>query len=284
MEQVFQFLDFSIFRISPIFLKERIYNGGTWFLVGSGNLAARGFGFLWRSIITISSSPIQISSQGTLFFQEFINNIKLGSTQPSYKLFHSLITHQPYILDETCSIIKLPKLIALNVLATKQAHCGIKSVLALIQKLKDLGIYDNSLIIISSDHGSVDSLPFDNIARHSEDIPDMHISYGLATLLIKPENGSGSMQRSAVPALLSDIPYTILSLSGENLIIHGLNIFDITEDLIRNRKYFFDERKQFNSGLETYFEHDLIQYNINGNVLNRKSWKKKSPPTILIEK
>ena len=60
IEQIFQLMDYSFFRISPEILKEYIYRNGSWFLIQSDNLLTRGFSFLWRTIITISQSQNQI--------------------------------------------------------------------------------------------------------------------------------------------------------------------------------------------------------------------------------
>ena len=76
---------------------------------------------------------------------------------------------------------------------TEQARCGIRRVGAFLDKLRELGLYDSSLIVISSDHG---------VALPPAGFPGDRDVFGgplsemsgsaLALLVVKPPHGHGS--------------------------------------------------------------------------------------------
>lgn len=91
-------------------------------------------------------------------FDSFLSTISLSDKSISLRYLHFLFTHSPVLYDENCSYKGNDK----NWFnsnqnkqgLTKQAKCGLKKFSSFLEKLKELGIYNDSLIIFKSDHGA----------------------------------------------------------------------------------------------------------------------------------
>lgn len=97
-----------------------------------------------------------------------------------------------------------------------------------IDQMKQLGVYDNSTIILMADHGA----PGEQV--NSQFNP---------TFLIKPKGYSGKFTISEAPISYEDLVPTILSLIGEDSSRYGRTIFEIGEDEQRKREiwgYFYN--------------------------------------------
>lgn len=92
------------------------------------------------------------------------NSFQIGET-PVFSLIHLKGAHPPYIVNED---IKL----ADNATFISQARASLKLTDIIIKKMKEAGVYDNSLIIVAADHGNVSlrsssllliKMPYDNM-------------------------------------------------------------------------------------------------------------------------
>ncbi|MBN1635160.1 MAG: sulfatase-like hydrolase/transferase [Deltaproteobacteria bacterium] len=87
--------------------------------------------------------------------QQVIDNLTKNSQKPALYFMHFLGTHQPFIYNHKCTL-KTPEEISRsqNIRGAKDnIACLISLVNAFITRLKELSIYDNSMIFIISDHG-----------------------------------------------------------------------------------------------------------------------------------
>lgn len=246
-------LDMAIRRIMPAFITEKLATKKagpvlTWF--GLGQLSS-----------TTSGLAVKI-------FEEFNRKLSVRDIPPTYKFFHSLLTHSPLVLDADCSVRSEAK--AKNHEAiVDQYKCGLKQLVNLLDALRRQGVYDNTLIVISSDHGG----NFDDPAKHqalkNRSIPRGHFFRAQATLLIKPIESYGSLKVSEFPASLSDITSTVASLSKLKGHYPGVNVFNPKEDVSRIRKYHYSYwsivRK--NERMPQFFT-----YQIQGDVRDPESW------------
>ena len=135
-----QLLDLSLFRHAPHAFKPGIYHDGRWFLQqriesrrGPEATAAQSFG-------------------AAAFLREFANRVTQGEDAPVYTLLHVLTPHLPVLTDADCA--HAPKLAPVPEDFTNQARCALSAVRTLLQRLRDLDLYDQSAIIVTSDHES----------------------------------------------------------------------------------------------------------------------------------
>ncbi|MFK8012285.1 MAG: sulfatase-like hydrolase/transferase [Marinicellaceae bacterium] len=133
-----QLLDFSLFRISPQFFKSNIYNQGLW-----------KFSKNYANQHNIPSSP---SEKGAYMLNLMTENAQVSDNINRFKIIHVLLPHPEFVYNSQCE--KIETLQSLEQAMLKQSQCAIKMLKQYMNKLKQLGIYDSSLIVVTSDHGS----------------------------------------------------------------------------------------------------------------------------------
>ena len=119
---------------------------------------------------------------------------RVAHDRPNYKYLHIGVPHWPVSLDANCNYTGARPLRRANY--TDQARCGIRRVGEFLDKLRQLGLYDSSLIIVSSDHGT--DLPPAGFAGRSESLSLVPgpstvrlpaiASTAKAVMMIKPPN------------------------------------------------------------------------------------------------
>ena len=125
-----------------------------------------------------------------------------------------------------------------------------------IKQLKELGLYENSTIIITGDHASIGSDSKDPYYAH------------LTALFVKPSGvGEGDLKTSSAPVAQEDIHATILASEGiEHTLDYGVSIFDLDENTERERRYHF-QRYIRDDG--TY---EVVKYKIVGSAKVFGNW------------
>ena len=96
-----------------------------------------------------------------------------------------------------------------------------------IKKLKELGYYDDSMIIFTADHGEL----FGDYGFYGHRFDVLYQNQLHVPLIIKTPNNDSSVQD--LPVSLIDIPFTILDVAGiKNNIFDGRNILSDKRDFI----------------------------------------------------
>jgi hypothetical protein len=218
----FLLLDYSVFKSIPDMLKPRIYRNEDW----------------WISDRFVNSNYYSThTGYAYELFKNFNQNITVADIPPTYKFYHSMITHNPFVLDAECGLLFKKQSRASMDSRLMQATCAFNQVFSFLDKLRELGVYDNSLIIISSDHGSAMPVAEQQTNLEKTDIAFKFHSAGLSTLFIKPIDSHGLLQVSTVPVTLFDIPNTILASINLPLLPEGENIFSLSTTETRTRNF-----------------------------------------------
>lgn len=155
-----------------------------------------------------------------------------------YVYYHIMLPHPPLLYDCGCNPSS-------HATYEDNACCAARLMTEFIKRLKELGRFDDSLIILQSDHGwqlegdecrTADSgdIPSD-VSRRIESstngalTPKEFLDRTHPLLLVKPPHAPDrSMILSSVPAQLSDIPATVLDLEGiSGGFPGGKNLFDL---------------------------------------------------------
>ena len=135
-----QLLDLSLFRHAPHRFKARIYRDDRW-LLQQRIEARRG-----------AAAPAWRSFGDAVFLQEFASRITAAGDAPVYSFLHLITPHPPIATDAECVYPgRRLRLTRAGYLA--QAQCALRAVRTLLDRLRDLGLYDRSAIIVTSDHG-----------------------------------------------------------------------------------------------------------------------------------
>lgn len=249
----YKLLDIALYKTVPDLIKPYIYNDERWLL---------------RSIFSRNKGLAYHGGKGLFLWRKYINEINIDAVQPTYKFFHSAITHSPMVLSENCEIQSAGGATLSNI--KQQSICGLRQVKAFLQRLRELDIYESSYIVVSSDHGSNYVAAGFEVRFEGRDIEPVHYSRSRALLMIKPVASSGGLVRTRRPASLQDIPQTVLANNNLLPIAEGVDVFSLSERQSRKRQFIYYDWVQRNWSMSTL--PPLKIYEIDGPIGDPNSW------------
>ena len=262
--EAMQLLDIFIFRAAPDYVKPKIYNNEKWLFLDISN----------RNKYLKSHSGV-----AHIIFEKFIDEIAVAeSSSPRYKFFHSQITHAPADMDAECNILMEDQVRSLSTPGLIQ--CGLGHFIRLLHKLEQLGVYDNTMIVLSSDHGdyradkSVNIRAFNRLGFETN-----MVTRSFASLAIKPVKARGPVAFTSAPVSLRDIPHTILAAHnikpGPEASPGTRDVFSVSETENREREYLFYAWKH------EYWMKDFLPpitlIRVNGPMKDPASWREVRP-------
>ncbi len=133
-------LDYATLRVLPAFLKHSFYDRGQWFF--SKQVSAR------------LKVPTTLPEKAFMMLENHINNSRVNGTQHRFKLLHFGLPHPEFIYDENCEKNSLKSNESEQYYMYQQSACTLKKLNQLLNQYKTLGIYDKSMIVVTSDHGA----------------------------------------------------------------------------------------------------------------------------------
>ena len=210
----------SLFSASPWSFKSVIYFDGHWVTQAIG---------YW------TSDRVANRLQEWAFLDQLSEISNARAAHDTYKFFHSEITHNPWLMvPGKCGIIRE---LAPGQNYPQQAveTCALKALASWFDWMKKAGVYDNTTIVIASDHGA----------------------YGMRLnplLMVKPRNAASEPLRSEnVPMNLTDVP----ALAAGTFVVPKANRVRHTYEMDKNAE---DRYK------------GAREYRVTGPVLDPKSW------------
>jgi hypothetical protein len=258
-----QLADLSLFRHSPHLVKPAIYNGQSWRLQNA-------FGSDGADTTGRRHLPVN----GEAFLRDFTPRLRIAHDRPLYKYVHVGIPHWPMTLDADCTYIGVKR--ASRDLYTGQARCAVKRVGEFLDRLRELGLYDSSMVVISSDHGI--AIPPDGF-NGDRDIfggPLSNLSgSALALLVVKPPHSSGPLRVSQAPTMISDIPATIVDTLGLKNPFPGMSAMKIDEQAARPRSFAVYPWSSADWNADHFPHMDV--FTINGSVIDGAAWTTEDP-------
>jgi len=260
-----QLLDFGLFRAAPHLIKATFFGSGAELLQSRyalGNEAMR-----------------TLSYQAVSFMRQAIAKSSFDSSlPPQYNFYHVALPHLPIVTDSDCNYIGKQAFAASTFLI--QSECAANITVELLAKLKQIGVYDDTLIVIHADHGSwFDFTKVKDVGENRPSAWDM--SRSSALLMVKPVKATGSLVYSDAPASLADIRPTILSalefsaeqpgvLPLEGRSSGGLDLRHLADGARRDRQYWGFEWKGALS--ERDFLPKSNRFLVRGNHSEQDSW------------
>ncbi len=205
--------DVALFREVPHFLRKRVYNENNW---------------LWTAQV---ENPRNVESfQQRAFFSDYIARIHPAGPKPAYHFIHLSPPHPPYVTlrDGTYAGKVLPNKRANYV---NEARATLRLFVRLLRRLKKLGLYDSSCIVLQGDHGSVISPRI-----NGKDI-DPCLPRLAALLTIKPPHSSGPLRVSTAQTSVMDIPATITHVARVQAGFPGVDVLELSPEQSRERPY-----------------------------------------------
>jgi len=221
--------DLALFRLLPHFLKKHVYNDQLW---------------LTQSLLSDKKYMGLRFFSHNAFLRQLRDNMTVDREAPVYKLVHLMLSHNPMVANENCEY-------AGQVLPTVretvkiQARCSLVELVLLLEKMKDLGIYDDATIILMADHGAWVSPK--GLRGQAGSGPDGKytafmnhtiVAMALPLMAIKPPNASGPMKTSLAFSSIIDTPTTIASIIGLDAGFGGRSVFDVPIGEPRERRHY----------------------------------------------
>jgi len=265
IDEALKLLDLSLFRLVPHFLKKYIYNDQRWLI---------------RPLISdteLSGFPYFAHNA---FLIDMMQKISVNRVKPTYKLFHLMSTHWPFVIDGSegnchyaggaLPIMRQP--------ATWQMRCTLDVVIKLLDKMKEKGIYDNTLIIIMGDHGAqITPLRFKPQSKTEEtgiykfNLDAWIMAQATPLMMLKLPQAAGELQVSTAPTSMIDTAETINSILdlGENFT--GRSMLDLDPAEQRERKHYFYHWTR--EDWESDYTAPIQEFIINGSIYDFEIWR-----------
>lgn len=164
-----------------------------------------------------------------------------------YTFVHLGVPHDPFVLEADCSESRSSNVVT-------QSQCAVHLVSKFLRRLKSLGRYDDSLILIHGDHG-------ERYLVNGTNLQEIEHRSHRTLLLLKPPSADSSrpLAESNIKATLLDIAPTVYELVGRKSATHeGLS-------LIRDNHEGFAGRERTYSVANG--ESSLRQHRVDGHAL-----------------
>jgi len=251
-----QLADLSLFRHAPHILRPAIYNDESWRL--QAIFGARDTGARRHS-----------AGNGSVILDEFARKLTTATDEPVYKYVHVGIPHRPVVLNGRCEFVGVVR--STRASYKEQARCAVRRVSAILDRLREIGAYDNTFVVISSDHG-LQLPPPQFVNNRPTPMGNLEVIAGhaMALLVVKPLGSQGAVRVSRAPTSITDIPATILDGVGVAARLPGEPALRLGGDASRVRPFAMYDWERDDWG-QNYFE-TLDILDINGAVLDGKSW------------
>ncbi len=218
-----QLADLSAFRHAPHILRPAIYNDQAWRLqtrLGPGDTAG-------RRHLPVSGSAVLLELS-----QRLITTVD----EPVYKFIHVGIPHRPVTLTAECEYVE--GMSRAREYYKGQTRCAVRRVVALLDRLRELGVYDSSLIVITSDHG-IGYAPLNFVNDRQTPAGALSIVAGKskALLIVKAPGSRGPVRVSNAPTTISDVAATVLDAAGAPRSLPGEPALKLAESAQRVRGF-----------------------------------------------
>jgi hypothetical protein len=257
--------DTALFRSLPHFLKRFVYNNSKWFLYNAvKNLQIEPSS---RNTAELSRLPFSkfstYKSENLKFFYDFTRLSYADYDKACFKFYHIKGAHTPIYMNDKLDA----GFFEFTRVNYKKQGLGLMRLMKLFfDRLKNMGIYDNSMIFILADHGN-GGLPDMQINPRSKTLNENDKARGVPIILAKRFREKGGLKTSHAPVSLSDIPATISAELMIKASFPGYSLYSLNENTVRTRIY----RAYENT--DGFYLMTLREYLINGNSWDDSSWK-----------
>lgn len=198
----------SLFNSVPWSMKNLVYKDGRWI----------------ENLMPKSDTLVVRALREYAFIDGLADLSNTNASKATYKFFDNEITHHPWLMDaKTCTVSAKPKIYKTRQDNADELHlanemCALKALSRWINWMKSEGIFDNTMIILVSDHDGMDS---DMIGKVFGSPYKGMVGKPNPLLLVKHLGRSGNKDVE-----INDMPLSLTDVS--KLIVNDLNIQPFT--------------------------------------------------------
>ncbi len=288
-------LDLAAFRYVPHDGKRAVFNDNSWWLQrlapDTPIRSARPARFSGKHSASFADADLSRFEANHIveprWVAELEQQTRVEQTRPAMRLYHLRGPHYPLRMNEQLQFEEMPDD---HIGYARQARGSLEAVGLFLQRLKEIGAYDNSLIIVAGDHGyrgPIDGMvlgvhaPADRACSETTAHPDfVHANQkgsALPLLLVKRFGDRKPLRVSDAAVSLGDLPTTIFGELGIAASTNGRSVFEVSDPL-RPRRFMQDA--MIPARPDGYYP-TLREYEIRGPAWCDASWRLKrliSPP------
>lgn len=170
-------------------------------------------------------------------FDRMLEHLGDMPARGQYVFFHAIVPHWPFVVDEQCRYTGLRPGVPPLEQYLDQSRCGLVLIERLVARLKELGRFEDALIIVHGDHGgkggavmlreAPDQWPGPDYGSDltwpngdeikSEDWPSHMVDLYRHGLLLVKKPGAHGFERDDTPVEMNDLAPTILAHFGASV-------------------------------------------------------------------
>jgi Sulfatase len=258
--EAIKLLDLALFRITPHRFKRYVYRDQRWLVQD------------WIPGSALMSFPYLTDN---LFLQTITKRAIADRSKPVYKFFHLMGPHAPMVVTPDCLFVgrALPRI---RETVVSQSRCTLDYAIELLDKLREIGVYENAMIVLMGDHGgwipptkyTLEEI-VDGVKRYRIDAPIVGLASPL--MLVKPPGATGPLKVSNVLSSLTDTAQTINMTMGLGGNFDGTSVFDLTSGDKRTRR--FQVYKWQKSDYTSDYVLPIQEFIVRGSHFESDSWR-----------
>jgi len=257
-------LDVSLMRSAPEWLRNTVLNKGKFLL--SPLYLPGGLGADSR-LVWDDSRLLGMLGQ----------KLRSGAVQPRAIFLHLMNTHPPYALDGECQPVQADAQLVRES-ALQQVACAMRQFSELLASLRDLEVYDNTVIVLLGDHGYSSKKGmadlYSRLADREDSAAARLVGSANPVLLIKPIDAHGPLRTDPRLAALTDLPATVCAALGACEWGSGVDLLARIHETRRLRHFmsYTWEHRFWDLG----YIQEADFYRVSGPLGDLKSWEKLS--------
>lgn len=248
-------MDLALFRTVPHFVKALVHRDDLW--VFQAYVGSR------------DHRHLQYFSDLS-FLSRMAQSMTATRSTPVYKMLHLFLVHRPTVGNAQCEFEGRRPTTRANV--TAQATCAFTNVMAVLRRMKEVGIYDSSLIVLMADHGAwVPVIGFEAAGVDDSPINATTVAMATPVLAIKPPGARDDFAVSTVPTSISDLPATLAGILNLPADFPGMSIVAIGPDEQRVRSHLIYGYGR-NAEAPEYL-YPMTEFEVRGDPYDAGSWR-----------
>jgi hypothetical protein len=245
----------TIFKSIPHMFQGFVYDNGTW------------HGIIEKRILADTDKK----KEHWFFLQSLKDRVKVKN-EPSFNIIYLSLPHAANVMSSQCEYLD-----NYDGKYVDDAFCALEAVRKLTARMKELGVFDNTMIVLVSDHGWWTENKMFNEEVFSRKVPPAYenrLSPGFVNplLMVKDINSKGNLDISDVFLSNADVPSIVCTVIGScEGIPADYRKFKGTRVLTVNL-YKPDNEVELLS--KTGYGHVMSRYEVTDNIFNASNWKK----------
>lgn len=259
VQEAARVLDLGLFRAAPHWLKSAVYDDQQWTV---------------QRLFAQSALLKFPYFTHNAFVAGVTRNLVADRDAPVYKFFHLMTPHAPFVVYPDCSPVGAA-VGRVRETVTTQSRCSLGFVIALLNRMKDAGIYDDALIVLMGDHGG--HIPPHRYAPGSFVQGEFRyvlqpsiVALATPLLAIKPPGASHPFRVSGALTSMTDVAATIDALAGLGGGLPGRSVVEAVADPVPERRFFGYEWNKLDP-VSDYIG-SIKEYRVTGSAYTVDSW------------